>query len=555
MALGEVLNHGSENDEVTEGDLSLRLLPDLPDEPESAQELLFADNIKLTRAEVLELFFIPKEVYTGKKVTEKVAVLTERHTSVVLAPCSSFIMPQIRDSYDVNRLLGIGRHIKNTDTGQMQNCGVAFVDEAHIEGYLRDLNTFFQTDISVSQLEMHPEFNHYIITIFGHNRQIGLAAVNREDTGHPDHGMELIAKQYMNPTFWHVLEMQYAENTGQPPDPWDRSRTIVHYKQLRQRDGILTTQEEVAKKFNVDKDQIRQAERFEALPQEIKDLVVAGEMPYSGSFELDRLFKYYEPSEVVRLARSLAHKSASSKQIITEVQKRLVVSNLTPEIYYLVEEGNITLSQAQELNRMKEMGCTDQAINDLAVWICSSIPPTEQLRTKVNEVIRKQISGEVSMFTQDDAMDSETRAAILKRQSDNEKRASIASSMTHITKLLHNVKSLYDSGLAAGAADYNPLASTTGVSLIGFLEKIIEDEVDVLSQERRLRVEIEAFLTQPSVDDELKDVLYLLRDVLTVEQEATSESQQLSRARAAGKVLEIATTTSRQQDSLFGELN
>jgi hypothetical protein len=281
------------------------------DEPKQGE--LIVDETRLTREQVLARYFKPKAEFTGEKLPDQIIEFPGVGELAVISPTSSFIMPQIRNVYDANHLEGIGSNIHTSLAGQLQNCAVALLSQDSIKQYIDDLNDYFETSIQLEEIPWHDDLSGYMVTIFGHNRQLGVAAHNRFATGHPDHGKQLFVKLIRDPQFWQVLEMQAVENTGMAPNMWERSRAIVRYKELRARDGIPATQEEIAGFFGVDSDQVWRAERYEALPNEIKELVVSEKLPYSGSFELDRLLGLYGREEVYSIAKSLAKKKASSK--------------------------------------------------------------------------------------------------------------------------------------------------------------------------------------------------------------------------------------------------
>lgn len=443
---------------------------------DSAMSELFENETMFNREQIIDYCFTETDKKSGRKIVDVLMPLNGTGDYAKLAPTSPFIMPQIRDLYDANHVLGLGKNI--CKTGQLQNCGVALVSREHIERYVEDLNTFFETAIDVDDIPYHEKFGGYLITIFGHNRQLGVGAVNRNKNGDPDRGTPILAKVFRDPPFWSVLEMQAVENTGLLPNMWDRSRAIVQYKALRTRDGMPPSQQEIAEKFGVDKDQVWRAERYEKLPGDVKKLVVADKLVYSGAIELDRLFGLYDEEDVIHLAQRLSERTASTEQIVDEVNKRIAVTGLTPEIFVMVEEGAITLPQAKELNRLKAVGVDLGSINGIADWICLKRPDIREIRKEVNSLIHLQLSGGRSLFTDGDDLDPGERERLIAQMGQEQITDLLRGNITDISRSLRGMMAELKSGrVSADVAQKGVIKDNVRHELADLLEQIAEGNV------------------------------------------------------------------------------
>lgn len=438
---------------------------------------LIVNETRLTRAQVLERYLTPADTFSGRP-SKELLIANNGHGEVAyLNPTSSLIMPQIRDLYSGTHIESVGHSICDSKIGQLQNAGVALLSAEAAPQYVADLNNFFGSQIRVEELPWHDKFKGYLVTVFGHNRQLGIAAVNRQQTGHPDHGHQLYARVFRDPAFWEVLQMQAVENTGIAPVMWDRSRAIVQYKALRQRDGLPPTQQEIADVFGITTDQVWRAERYEALPQAIKQLVEEEKLPYSGSFELDRLFPYYDQESVVALAIRLAKKKASSGQIVGEVNKRILVVDLTPEIYLMVEDGQLTLPQAEQLHRLHKFSSLDR-INEIARWIQFKKPPIADVRREVDSLVANHQTGNRSLFSDHDAVEPEEKAEVAKQISSDGAAEHIKQQLLGAFAAIKNVQLAYSIGsVPTEAAAQNPAAKALqDQELIALFTKISESD-------------------------------------------------------------------------------
>ncbi|HSX44108.1 MAG TPA: hypothetical protein VLE69_02310 [Candidatus Saccharimonadales bacterium] len=454
---------------------------------------LFENETLFNREQIIDFCFTPHETSSGRKIVDVKLYENGIGTFAKLAPTSSFIMPQIRDKYDANHIMRLGRNICDPEAGQLQNCGAALISANHIEQYVEDLNTFFGTTIEVDDIPYHEKFGGYLVTAFGHSRQLGVGAVNRDNNGDSDTGTPLFFMVFNDPPFWKVLEMQAVENTGLLPNMWERSRAIVHYKAMRTRDGVTPTQQEIAEKFGVDSDQVWRAERYEALPGEIKELVMEDKLPYSGSFELDRLFDFYSEEDVIQLAQRLADRKASTGQVVEEVKKRVIVAHLTPEVFVLVEAGSITLPQAQELNRMKGVAIGSDTINEMAEWISTKKPDIKEIRKSVSAKIELQLSGIRAIWDEADGLDPEDRETMLRQLREEDRTVQIRTSTHEALGRISGIRALFNSGIITPEYAQKGVAKDAiGQDFNELLERVANGDVEDIDP--RLLEEIEGIL-------------------------------------------------------------
>lgn len=509
----------------------------------------------LTREQALSRFFTPKpkNEQRGRRQVEKLVPMQGGRHMAYLRPTTSFINPQMRVQYDSDHITGLGRSMRETYGGQLQNGGVALVSEPNIDAFLADLNDFFETDVKKEDIPEHPKFGVRVITIFGHNRQLGAAASNLAENGHPDKGMLVEVKAYKDPEFYQVLEMQAVENNGIPPAIYHRSRHMVQYMKLRKRDGNPASLEEVARKFRVDSDQVWRAQKFESLPTPIKELVIDEELPYSGAIELERLFKMYSEEDVTELAEYMAAKNMSSKQVIDEVKKREIARGLTPEIAILVDRGALTLPQARELERLNTAGLSGSLINEKAQWIALMKPPIEKIRSSVSLDIQNLRSQGASLLDAEiEGLNDEQRHAIAEQNRLNTLRGNIQSSLRSIRDKLDGLTATIDTGMLGELSEANPIAK----ELASHRDTIkrLTDMAGATSLSPELLTEIlesiRALVTESSGNSEIAGILESLDGVVALEAISDRATQE-ERAREIRARLTAAVGSSSLQGSLL----
>ena len=518
--------------------------------------VLFNDERFKNRKEVLDLFFKPKQGCESLSPNEESLLRAGNSLYASINPRSSFICPQIREMYDYQRIVRLGCNMRDGPDGQLQNIGIAFIDPDSLERYLDDMNFYFGSDIQPSDIHFHPEFKAYVITVYGHNRQLGAASANLETSGNPDVGINVFAKVLENPPFWRVLENQAVENSGEPPEIWQRSRSIVMYKELRERDKELVSQVDIAKKFNVDVDQIWRAERYEALPKPIKDLVMAVKIPYSSAIELDALRDLYGEEYMVDLAYSLSSQfPPSRKKVLDAVRKRLAAKKLTPEVLALIEKDRLTLPQAEELAKLAGFIESDE-INSLATWICIHKPTIEDIRKRVETIIRQETHGEQGLFSSG-LLSAEDAARYLEES----RRAALLRNSAHAISRVHDhvtsLHALLNAGLMGPVIDDNPLAREFGnaslnVALSNLCTMINIDPSLPLSELPTFLEKVKLTSTDNAVVSRIDEVLKSVNELLVTEAAETAITQAQRRRELAANIFETTKSVAPVQEELFG---
>jgi hypothetical protein len=439
--------------------------------------MLFDERF-VPRKVVLDRFFTPsRNVRKSELPAERLYQIGDDMTYANLRPRSAFVAQQIRDAYDPYRIVRTGISMIEGINRQLQNCGVSFLDEEALPQYVDDLNYYFGSDINPEEIERHTKFGFYIVSVFGHNRQLGVASYNLAKNGHPDVSSTFFARVFTNPPFWQMIEAQAVENSGVGPEMWDRSRSIVAYQRLRDRDGLTTPPERVAKLFNVDTDQVWRAKRYENPPEGVKDLVMSKRLPYSASFELDVLLPLYGELYVLDLARRLADRKCSTPQVMLEVKKRIAAAELPPEATALVERDQISLENARILRELVGVIDVDELVT-LSSWVALSHPDPQSLSQRVQCIINDKLGGVVSLFGQEsDDTEAQSLAeleAMAKRLDANQQRARIQSVASELTKLVGKLRAQYEVGLVGAAAKVNPIINGNPEHLLKVLQGCVE---------------------------------------------------------------------------------
>ncbi len=461
------------------------------------QGLLIADETRLTRDQVLSLAFTPFDVIKGRRVIERRVRVSKNEVVASIAPSSSLIAPQIRQVYDRYHFAGIGRSMKDDYAGQLHRGHVGVHSERSAEAYLADLNEHFETELELEERYWHEKMGGFLITIAGHNRQLGAAIVNLETNGHPDHGIPFEVRLYDDPQFWQAIRIQASENSGQNPHMWERSREIKSMITLSWRDGNPVSVEEVAKIFCTDVDQVNRALQFESLPDEIKQLAIDDLLPYSGAFELNRLFKLYEEKDVIALAHRFAatKPKLSAEKIRQEVQTRERVKDLPDEVRVQVDLGLIKYAQAEVLAEMHDAGVDQEVIMELARWVSIDHPPLTELRLRAQKHKGAALKGDRNIFLGEEGeegLSEEDRQAANAQIKENSTRATLATRSRRFFEELNAMVMLIESGLVGEGIEHRPVARQINGELLEKLDYAIdvlrkEGDEDAASQLERRR--------------------------------------------------------------------
>ena len=448
------------------------------EEQVAEQGSLIVDETRMSREQVLELAFTPRDLIRGRRVSEGI-VKIGREENASLAPTSSFIARQIRQVYDANHFQRIGRSMRDDFGGQLQRGQVGLHSEESAERYLIDLNEHFETEYTLDDLAWHKKFAGFLITIAGHNRQLGAAFANVETNGHPDKGIPFQVRLFRDPLFWQALRIQAMENSGQNPHSWEKSREMWTIRRQGPKHGFLVTTEEIAGIFAVDPDQVTRSLRFEELPTEIKLLVRNDKLPFSGAFQLDRLLKLFEEADVIDLARKFAREELTAKDIENEVKKREVVKDLPVDIRLLVDADAVKYSHAEVLADMRRKGVDEEIILEMATKAALEHPPIQQFRAEADNYISDAIKGARSLLVGkngegEEGLSPEELDAARKDHIDRSTRAKMANRSRDVMEGIAGMASIMRLGMAGTGVEHRPISGQISDVLLVELDKVIE---------------------------------------------------------------------------------
>lgn len=278
-----------------------------------------------------------------------------------IRPSSSYILEQTRKRYDAERVGRIGHSIASQ--GQHQNGGVAYLDARQAERYLASANEFFGTDYHLNQFSPD-DFGHYRLTIFGHNRQMGIASVNYETAGHIDNGEMFEAKFYPGINFKSAIRIQFVENTGESPEITERAQLICEYARLGLQENASLRGADIAKELNLSTQQVRDALVFNGLPADVRSLVEDGNgLSFSAAVQLAKLSGAYTERHLIDLAYRAAQEKWSQGRMGQEVDKAFALTNLPDDVRLMVDRGSLPVSLALPLNRLVGVSSEDSIVN------------------------------------------------------------------------------------------------------------------------------------------------------------------------------------------------
>ncbi len=496
----------------------------------STQESLFGAQ-RLTREEAIAKYMTPlprsQQDLSAGLAPERIYRLGSAGQTIVFRPTTPFMNHQLRETYDPEHFLTIGREL--ADFGQLQECGVAlFTGRKALEAYIKDSNEFYETDVDWHDIPEHRLGGH-LVTIYGHNRQLGAAAINLAANGHPDRGLNLRAHLQVDLEFRHFLRMQAIENTGQSPPAWNRARSISRYLELSARAGDAPSWAELAEYYGVNVDQIWRALNYVKLPPRVMELVETDRLPYSGAIELVRLSGLYAVQDLVELAEEFATDKLSSGKIDQEVSKRVIVKGLPAEIQALVESHHISSKQAELVSQLYDYGVGNKEIEDFVVWIITEEPSMNVIREVVASRRRDIRNGQLSVFTQQ-GLTTETQVAEQERVRSSTRRMQIGSTVTSITRQIDALATLLKTGLAGGAIADRPIASKLQ-EINGYFEGGVERllatravDVEALEQLREASDKLNGNLP-PALRSRIDEVVLRLDELLASEA-ASNPAQQ-----------------------------
>jgi hypothetical protein len=391
MALSSVDKRGPESLKQLEGPLHLVESHERFTQDTLSPEL--TESIWLSHDELLDLFtyahaqaeYVPAEddkVHTC--FLEEPDFETMRPVIGRFRPSEINTLEQVRSRYDVRRVQRIGKSI--AEEGQLQNCGLAYQDEVHAKAYLHDLNRFFGTDYELCDLERN-EQGHYVILIFGHNRDFGIRMSNLENNGHEDVGIGVEAKVYPNISFAEAIKKQFIENTGEAPPLYERAYKINAYVQSVAENNGDTPVSVLAKDLNMSEGQVHDAMTYFSLPKGVKALVEVqdGGLSFSSALIFARLKDVCSEEEIQLYAERALENGFSGSKIEKTVKDIITVNGLPDPVRVLIHAGTFSFDRATQLRKL--IGVIDnQTITELVLSACACNWDAETYRCKVDEV-------------------------------------------------------------------------------------------------------------------------------------------------------------------------
>jgi hypothetical protein len=525
---------------------------DVDDEGESR---LFSQEF-LSRDDAIARFFTPKarseQNYDVRLGRDRLVTLGNgAGTTLIYNPSVPYMNRQIREKYDVDH---IGRIASDLETfGQLQECGIAaFTEESTLKDYISDSSDFYDSDVEMSEIHRHKRLGLWLVTIYGHNRQLAAASSNLKRNGHPDRGIQLRAHVHHNPTFLDFLHMQAVENTGQQPPPWSRARSMTRMFELGIRDGKNYTFKEIADCYGVDEDQVWRAHNYVQLPLSVSEIVEEdGSLSYSGAIELRRLVEVYAEQDIYSLGVEAIRKKWSAKQIAAEVTKRVNVRTLPEEFQALVESDIVKPKQAELIRDMHLAGASGPELRAFIMWITSehNPPRLNEIREKV--AARRSVSraGQMDIFS--GGYDDSTAVSERDRVAITNQRLSVGRVVSHIQGNIAILKHFLDNGAFVDIVDHNPIATAVG-NLNGLLADSIDDlsekiDMSSINELQQLINSLDGSLP-PNIRDQIEDIIVSLGQVIYAEMNTDLADQQ-NRIKAARD--RLRSVSSAQQEVLF----
>lgn len=497
------------------------------------QEGLITDERMLNRDEVLELCFTSRDTVTGKPINDRRVKIARAPDAIWIAPGSALIGPQTREKYNWNHLTGIGRDICTSAHGQLQNGAVGLHDVDHVEQYVSDLNDQFESDLRVDDIPYHQKFGGFMLTIFGHNRQLGIAAHNLYTYGNPNHGKAFEAKLIVNPRFSDALEMQAKENNGMGVPAWVRARHMVNFKRLRLRDGDPVTNDQIAEIWGVDRDQVWRSEVFLELPDPIKLFAERDQLSLSAAIELEQMRGFYDDTEVCALAEQLVKAGHTTvERVRNAVKLRLAVTGLSPEILLMVEKNELRLTQARELQRFNSIKPTRERLNEVATWITLKNLDAKQSEEYISRQIKLESGNTSSIFDKatDTTITFEERQLLIEGEKNSIIKNKAAETIRRTKAALDSLSNTLQSGVVtADELVDSPIAQMVGQEMGDILQKIAAGEIQDID---------------PGLLESAQKLLEAEQDVLN-----GTVAEQIREA--AQRLLEYAIITEEPQEALF----
>lgn len=313
-----------------------------------------AERLWLTHEEVMDLFDWARaeaDLIPDNENLVETRFLDEpdfrERTPVIgrFRPSEINTLEQVRRAYDIRRIQRIGESI--AEDGQLQNCGIAYLNEKHARTYLTQANRFFGSDYKLADLS--PDSNgRYAILIWGHNRDFGIRSANIEKNGHEDVGLGIEAKVYPNISFSDAIRKQFVENTGEQPPLHERAYAVRAYIDSVAEGNGHTPRQVLAKQLNMSVRQVDEAFAYLSLPEGVRALVerAEGGLPFSTAIQFASMEGVCSQEEIVHYAKRSMENGYSGKKVGKMVQEVVGVNRLPETVQALVQAGTLSFDRA-----------------------------------------------------------------------------------------------------------------------------------------------------------------------------------------------------------------
>jgi hypothetical protein len=421
---------------------------------------MFASEF-LSRDEALSRFMTPlsdsMQNTSVRLPNNRMVTLGSAGTTFLYRPSTPFLNHQIREEYSVDHITGIASDLEKF--GQLQECGIAaFTSEDKLHSYLGDSNEFYGTSTDTDDINRISRLGLWVVTVYGHNRQLAAASLNLKKNGHPDRGIQLRGHIHFDPTFLDFLHMQAVENTGQHPQAWSRARSMSRMLELGIRDGVNYSFKDIAECYGVDEDQVWRAHNYVQLPKSVQTLVEENKLAFSGAIELRRLVDIYAEQDVLKIASEASRKNWSAKQVAGEVAKRVNIRSLPPEFQVLVEHDDIKPKQAELIQDMHLSGASDVQLRHFIMWIMrENDPPTlDEIRQEVAKQRSVMRGSQSDLFSV--SFDDESAKAQRDKLAASAQKTEVSKTISAISGGIATLKHLIENGGFVDIIDQNPIA-------------------------------------------------------------------------------------------------
>lgn len=207
-----------------------------------------------------------------------------------------FVLPQVRKTMDEDDLDELRAAIVQTDDAgnfiglSLENPPIiADLGPEEAALYLKEVNKFWSTDISLSDAEADLHTGRYTFLIAGHRR----LRVLREAAETYNLDVTLPVSVRRDVSFEEALIIQLRENVYKQPDPTEIAEAIRRAYDYRKASNPRYTQAECAKELGSTPSRVSRALAYSDLPDEIKGWVKKKDMSFSLAVTLGHIQKEF----------------------------------------------------------------------------------------------------------------------------------------------------------------------------------------------------------------------------------------------------------------------